>query len=256
MTYKSNGRMALLKNERGATILMALLALLVAAMVSAVILAAATSTVKQEKSDAEFQQCQLDLQSAGQFTLHDIIGADESKSSKDGGGAVVTLTEMKTTDSGGDVQWVPSSLAAAGGGSFYKNVLRDAVDAIRCGNGTVVNGVFSTDLPDITLSKKAAATSSSSDFEPRTVKVSFTAKPAATVNGVPSDDYDYVFEFNSSNSVKDIAADADRAQVLYLRLKENNSSPVVSSDGKTRVTTYYWTFDRFYTAEGKDDING
>lgn len=70
--HRGSSRIAALKETHGATLLMALLALLVATMVSAVILAAATSAVKQVKDDREFQQNQLYLQSAAQYILDDI----------------------------------------------------------------------------------------------------------------------------------------------------------------------------------------
>ena len=64
-----------LRNERGASILMALVLLLLASMVSAVILSAATSAARRIRNDREAQQDYLTVSSAAEM-IRDSIQAD------------------------------------------------------------------------------------------------------------------------------------------------------------------------------------
>ena len=250
-------RVVSLRSTKGATILMALLALLVAAMVSTVILAAAMSTVKQEKSDAEFQQCQLDLQSAGQYALVDIIGDTEGASSEKGG-ITVTVTGTKKTEDGVEV-WTYGEPQPSNASTVFGQALADAVKAIHYSSAPLVNGTYVASLPDVTLEKTsgAAGDAGSDDFERRTVKVKLTAAPKASDvsnTGTAGDAaYEYILEFSSANSVRD-AAHQGTSQVLYLRLSEHSSDEKSSEDDK-RTTVYSWTFDRF-EALGSDGSEG
>ena len=250
-------RIASLRSTKGATILMALLALLVAAMVSTVILAAAMSTVKQEKLEVEFQQCQLDLQSAAQYSLIDIIGDLEGKSSEKGG---VTVTVTATCEvKNGVEEWTYGGPQLSSRSAVYGQALVDAVKAIHYSSTPLVNGVYAASLPDFVLEKTsdAAGSTGSGDFEPRTVKVKLTAAPKASdvSNTGTADDaaYEYILEFSSANSVRD-AAHQGTSQVLYLRLSEHSSDEKLSEDDK-RTTVYSWTFDRF-EALGSDGSEG
>lgn len=64
-----------LRDEGGVTILMALFALLVAALVCVVILSAATSTVKQAHADRQSQQDQLTLECAGNMIATSMLNS-------------------------------------------------------------------------------------------------------------------------------------------------------------------------------------
>lgn len=248
---------ASLRSTKGATILMALLALLVAAMVSTVILAAAMSTVKQEKSDAEFQQCQLDLQSAGQYSLIDIIGDLEGKSSEKGG-VTVTVTATKTIEDGVEV-WTHGEPQLSSRSAVYGQALVDAVKAIHYST-PLVNGVYAVSLPDFVLEKTSGAAGGavSDDFASRTVKVKLTAAPKTSdVNNTGTADdaaYEYILEFSSSNSVRDVAHQGT-SQVLYLRLNEEGPDEKTSDDGKRKTITYGWSFDRFEALRSDDSAN-
>lgn len=251
-------RIASLRSTKGATILMALLALLVAAMVSAVILAAAMSTIKQEKSDAEFQQCQLDLQSAGQYSLIDIIGDLEGKSSEKGG-VTVTVTATKTIEDGVEV-WSYSEPRLSSESAVYGQALVDAVKAIHYSSTPLVNRVYAVSLPDFVLEKTSntAGGAGSDDFASRTVKVKLTAAPKASdvSNTGAADDaaYEYILEFSSSNSVRDVAHQGT-SQVLYLRLNEEGPDEKTSDDGTRKTITYGWSFDRFEALRSDDSAN-
>lgn len=246
-------RIASLRSTSGATILMALLALLVVAMVSTVILAAAVSTVKQEKSDVEFQQCQLDLQSAGQYALMDIVGALEGNSDEQGG-TTVAVTAKKTIEHGVEV-WTESEPVASGNG-VYSQALADAVKAVHYGSTPLVSDTYVAQLPDITLKKTSGsvAGADSDGFEQRTVKVKLTALPGANDPGSSAaDGYMYIFEFSSANSARE-GASRDTSQVLCLRLEERCSN-TTSADGNEKTTTYSWSFDRFEALGGDGSAN-
>lgn len=81
-----------LKSQSGVSFLLALLAFLVAAMVSVTIVAAAVTTVKRVNSDRESQQDQLTLISAAQFVR------DEMEETR----YIITTTKTETTTKGVD----------------------------------------------------------------------------------------------------------------------------------------------------------
>lgn len=112
---------ARLRDTRGATILMALLALLVVAMVATTILAAANSTVRQAKADQQLQQDTLSLQSAGSFISKDISGFK-----------VVASCPVKRTRTEGGA-WSDPSFGeweySSKGDSYFSDQLLEAVKA-------------------------------------------------------------------------------------------------------------------------------
>lgn len=233
---RTKKHIASLKDEHGVTILMALLALLVAAMVSAVILSAAMSAVKQEKSDTEFQQCQLDLQSAAQFVLADIVGDDNEN-----GRFTVNVKARKQVDEGGQETWTYDKPVAGGQESYFGDELVEAVTALHYGGAGSNAGVYSKNLSDVKFSKKAATTSGTSGSVDRTVRMTLTAQQDVDKDGVKLGTYSYVFAFESHDG------GIQGGQTLYMALNEKCPPP---PDGDEKTYTYSWSLKRFYTAEG------
>lgn len=102
-----------LKSQSGVSFLLALLAFLVAAMVSVTIVAAAVTTVKRVNSDRESQQAQLTLISAAQFVR------DEMKKTK----YVVTTVTSSPSQAGDGVTKDPDGIFGA--------EMQDAVEAVN-----------------------------------------------------------------------------------------------------------------------------
>ena len=129
-----------LKSENGASFLLALLAFLVAAMVCATIITAATSSVKRVHSDRESQQMQLAITSAAQL-VRDTMGETQYRIT------TVTTTEKGTTETKTDK-------TAAG---VFAQEIEDAIAYIDIHGGSAYAdgmnlSVSGTDLPVIAVS--------------------------------------------------------------------------------------------------------
>ena len=129
-----------LKSENGASFLLALLAFLVAAMVCATIITAATSSVKRVHSDRESQQMQLAITSAAQL-VRDTMGETQYR-----------ITTVTTTEKGNAK--TETTKTAAG---VFAQEIKDAIAYIDIHGGSAYAdgmnlSVSGTDLPVIAVS--------------------------------------------------------------------------------------------------------
>ena len=131
-----------LKSENGASFLLALLAFLVAAMVCATIITAATSSVKRVHSDRESQQMQLAITSAAQL-VRDTMGETQYR-----------ITTVTTTEK--DVTKTETTKVATG---VFAQEIKDAIAYIDIHGGSAYAdgmnlsvSVADTDLPVIAVS--------------------------------------------------------------------------------------------------------
>ena len=129
-----------LKSENGASFLLALLAFLVAAMVCATIITAATSSVKRVHSDRESQQMQLAITSAAQL-VRDTMGETQ-----------YCITTVTTTENG--TTKTKTDKTAAG---VFAQEIEDAIAYIDIHGGSAYAdgmnlSVSGTDLPVIAVS--------------------------------------------------------------------------------------------------------
>ena len=129
-----------LKSENGASFLLALLAFLVAAMVCATIITAATSSVKRVHSDRESQQMQLAITSAAQL-VRDTMGETQ-----------YCITTVTTTENGNAT--TETTKTAAG---VFAQEIKDAIAYIDIHGGSAYAdgmnlSVSGTDLPVIAVS--------------------------------------------------------------------------------------------------------
>lgn len=225
-----------LSDERGVTILMALFALLVAAMVCVVILTAAVSTVKQAKADQVYEQQALTLQSAG-----DLIASSIGNNAK----TTCHVTETETSPPGGRSY----SANISGTGCIVDDELEDAVkNALE--TGLPSQGGFTV---------KVTAEDSTQQLAPVRVSYVLREKSAVDEHGAPRG-FQLVFTLDLLNG------DNGVVQTLYLQMdstKVNENTRTVENkavpEGETEevvvsVTTtvtydLFWTDYRFYVAD-------
>lgn len=242
-----------LADNAGATILMALLALLVVSMVAATILAAANSTVRQAKADQEFEQNELSLQSAASLVAEDV------KQQNNGFKVVASriLTE-NLNEAGAYDDPVPGAWdVTAEGKSYFADQLRDAVEQVYCGenvklnyrcvesakstiSATFKNQESNLDITiPVTASFKMEHEDAISDKNPARDTLIFTLCPA---------------EYGS-DGLRLHVSEKD-SQTLYVRFNTISSStkspPTVSQDGKqrtyTETCTYTWNVYKFFAS--------
>lgn len=179
---------------------MALLALLVVAMVSTVILSAATSTVRQNKADQELQQNLLDLQSAGEFT---------KKSVEDHFNVELTAT---STD---NVSWAFKSVSADAPQPFV-SALTDAIQEVYwSANADSVT----TSAPRSFSIDAAYPSTENSEGQSRGVKASFVLKK----NTENTSQFELVLTFNTAQNGAQTSGSGE-GQVLYLTLAGSESA--------------------------------
>lgn len=221
-----------LRETTGATILMALLALLVVAMVSTVILSAATSTVRQSKADQELQQTLLDLQMAAELTAKELSG--------------FSVTAVSTSDDGNT--WSDPTITSTKDKAYTK-AIRSAVKEIYYPDQAVPS---TTSLPRSFSIETTYGKATDSSRIKRLVNASFVlskSENAETQNSL-------VFTFKTS--------DAAGGPQLYLTLSgyvnpDTKSTTVgEGTEAKTTYTkteTYAWRSPTFSTADkdGADD---
>ena len=142
-----------LKSENGASFLLALLAFLVAAMVCATIITAATSSVKRVHSDRESQQMQLAISSAAQL-VRDTMGETQYRITN------VTTTEKGTTKT--ETTKTATGVFASEIKSAINHVDEYQTDASADGMELSVSG---TDLPVIDVSFVMSAVDGAKRYE-------------------------------------------------------------------------------------------
>lgn len=231
----------ILRDERGATILMALLALLVVAMVSTVILSAATSTVRQNKADQELQQSLLDLQSAGEYTRKIIE-------------PYFTITAVETSDD--NINWTLTELTTANEDKPYSKALLEAVrETYWPSNGFIA---VTTSTPRFFSLDFNYPESDDADAQTRSVKASFVLRKDIT----DSSKFELVFTFSTvpNGSQANLTGEG---QTLYLSLACNERSSVLPTayDKKgnpirwKKTHTYEYTKTYSYLSS-ESDVNG
>ncbi len=162
-----------LGDDKGMTILMALFAFLVAAMVAAVILAAAMSSMRQAKDNQQHQQDMLILQSAGQLIEREMLDTK------------VTIKDVTTYENGNDKSTTRS--ISTDSTALFASQVSAAVEAMYpLGTGastadfpsgtstiTVAAGNFKQDV-DVSFVYKTPAGSTTSSETDRSAHLIFT----------------------------------------------------------------------------------
>lgn len=216
-----------LKDEGGATILMALLALLVVAMVSTVILSAATSTVRQNKADQELQQNLLDLQSAGEYTRS----------------ALDNFTVTAETVSDDNVKWSLTGITSSSSDKPYSKALTDAVKEVYWPSSNAA--LVSTSMPRSFTLDFSYPTSDNSEAQNRSVKSSFVLKKDE--NNVSQFTLVFTFEAGSNSGQPDVAG---KGQVLYLTLNGSETSSTSIDYDENTNKPRKWTTTYTYKCTG------
>lgn len=220
-----------LRDERGVTILMALFALLVAAMVSVVILTAATSNVKQAKADQEMEQNLLALQSAGQVLAENIGDSNKTK---------FTRTVVTTVDKDKKVISGPTTTDTLTDGSILKNELRESATRMLDSN----NADVLTGTKPITVT----ASSETNDSYSQSVRVSHT------LNGKGHDEDNGNYRLTLTLDV--LSSEDSVVQTAYVQFSgylDISSDTRIKNEGEagqtattTTVTTLYWYSPTFF----------
>ena len=234
-----------LRDRGGVTILMALFALLVAAMVSMVILGAAVTTVKQAKGSQEHEQNTLALQSAGNLIAENICDPDKTW---------CTETKMQVThfedgtETSADAPTYSVSFSSA---CLIEDKLKAAMETVLDGARSGSNAAGSGDFT-ITASLGQGV---DKEYE-QTVNVHFDCYGKLQQESSVIVDNQLVFTLSL------LAEDNTVAQSLYLKIyraePEQSSSydpPAINNNytGErtvTSITKYTWYNPTFYVAEG------
>lgn len=226
------------ESERGATILMALLALMVVAMISAVILAAATSTVKQSADDREFQQTQLDLQSAAEFAAKDIESI------------VVEVVNTGTSNDGKEpTAWDPEGVAVRSDDTYYAKPFKTLMERLYLNGGAVEGMSIYPDKSkgdksfEIVLDESTEATSAENKIH-SIVSVEFTLKKEddPNINTLTLD-------FKSGDGKQNLCAKFSGKVSLGKAKSSSDDKNATDEAAKwVRTDAWKWTLDRFYTA--------
>ena len=155
-----------LNDQSGMTILMALFAFLVAAMVAAVILAAAMSSMRQAKDNQQHQQDMLILQSAGELIERETLSTK------------VTIQDVTTYKDNGDVKDPTARTVSTNSDTLFADQVCDAarqlyplasdtpVNDFVSGTSTitVTAGDFSQDVDVKFVFKKSATDDAKSEY--------------------------------------------------------------------------------------------
>ncbi len=167
-----------LRDERGATILMALFAFMVAAMVAAVILAAATTSLRQVKQDQQNQQDLLVLQSVGKLIEKEVLGT--------------TVKVADTTSYENNVPKETTRSVTTSSTGLFASQIRDAVEAIY---------PLGSEPASDYMSGTSKVTISEGDFS-QEVEISFVYKqPASATTGADSDRVEHlIFTLSTKGS--------------------------------------------------------
>ena len=198
-----------LKSQRGVSFLLALLAFLVAAMVSVTIVAAAVTTVKRVNSDRESQQAQLTLISAAQFVR------DEMEETK----YVVTTVTSSPSQAGDGVTKDPDGIFGA--------EMQAAVE--------YVNGLSGLDQ-QYELKDAFQITATGSEFEMKTVNVSFVMKSGEGEN------YHLVFTLSIDGTGETLflkMPGKGETKIDYEDITDGNGNVIATK--KTVTETYKWS---------------
>ena len=235
-----------LRDRGGVTILMALFALLVAAMVSMVILGAAVTTVKQAKGSQEQEQRTLALQSAGNLIAENIC--DPNKTWCEETETLVTRYEdnnSTTTDA-------PTYAVAFSDSCLIGNELKSAMQTVLAGFHSGTNDASSGDFT-ITAS---SGVGENREYE-QTVNVHFDCY------GVLQQESSFIVDNQLVFALSILAEDNTVAQSLHLKMRRAEAStttntPHYKTPGgndidyvtTTTVRTYTWENPTFYVVEG------
>ncbi len=155
-----------LNDQSGMTILMALFAFLVAAMVAAVILAAAMSSMRQAKDNQQHQQDMLILQSAGELIEREMLSTK------------VTIQDVTTYKDNGDVKDPTARTVSTNSDTLFADQVCDAarqlyplasdtpVNDFVSGTSTitVTAGDFSQDVDVKFVFKRSATDDAKSEY--------------------------------------------------------------------------------------------
>lgn len=219
---------------------MALFALLVAAIVSVVILTAATSNVRQAKADQEMEQSILTLQSAGELMADNLTNDTKTKFVY-----TCTTTEMYATESTPASVTVEKTLTGTGN-SYLEEELKSGIKSFFTIDEEPLSKLKTGDDVAIT------AVSKDSSFS-QEVKVGYTLQGSDSYS---EEGADRRYQLNLTFTLG-----GDSKQTLYLELKGNcdqESSAPGSGDiidkttniavGKVDITiyTFTWSNPTFY----------
>lgn len=222
-----------LQDERGVTILMALFALLVAAMVSLVILNAATTAVHQAKNDQEFEQSSLSLLSAAQMVAGELYNEDETKS------LAISYKVTTTTGPGGSTS--TTDPAVSNGGFVLEDELCASVKSIIPNTSTdALSGTY-------TISASASNATDGVDYH-QDVDVSYVLRHGNYTGDNSTLSHQLIFTFTAN-------AGSANEQSLYLKMQGRDTASTSTNGNTTVVThTFSWKEPRYYTtAEGANN---
>lgn len=234
-----------LRDSGGVTILMALFALLVAAMVSMVILGAAVTAAKQAKGSQEQEQQTLALQSAGKLIAENICDTDKTwcKETKTQVAHYEDNSPATADDPTYEVDFSDNCLI----GDELQTAMQAVLEGSREGTNAAGSGDFT-----ITASSGEGA----EDYE-QTVNVHFDCYGKLQQESSFIVDNQLVFTLNI------LAEDNTVAQSLHLKMRRAETSTTTdtphykTSGGKdidyvttTTVRTYTWENPTFYVVEG------
>lgn len=239
-------------DDHGATILMALLALLVVSMVAATILAAANSTVRQAKADQEFEQNSLSLQSAANFIAEDLRS--------DKGFKVVasrTVTDRLNSAGSYDDPVYGDWKIEAEGDSYFAKQLTEAVNQVYYAGGEGL-GYFRGADSTISATFKDSASGLDKTVSVRAV---FEMEHVDAVGDETQAQDTLVFELSPAeyddNGIRFRTA-AEDAQTLYVRLEtkfDSQKATMLPEDGEERSgiekRVYTWNVDKFSASSNK-----
>lgn len=217
-----------LNDERGATILMALFAFMVAAMVCIVILGAATSSVRQAKQDQQHQQDMLLLESAAE-----LIQSEVGKTS-------VSFTDTTTYNYADKNATQASSSSTSrsfseGNKTLVSSALLDAVETLNPAGGSAQG----TPTPrTFTISVAANSGSGDSFSQDVVVTLSYLTENQVSVSGK-----NWRFSLSTKGSGE------KGSHSLYIDYSASPQTGIVvetkDKQGRTEsssvTTTYTWT---------------
>ena len=186
-----------LGDDKGMTILMALFAFLVAAMVAAVILAAAMSSMRQTKDNQQHQQDMFILQSAGQLIEREMLNTKieiKDVTTYESGNAKSKERTVSTDSS----TLFASQVSAAVKAMYPLGTEAPTADYSSTGSSTITIAAdgFSQDVEVTFVYKKPASDSATSDEKAKSEHLIFTL---TTKGSVTDSSHSLIVDFNSPN---------------------------------------------------------
>lgn len=210
-----------LHSQRGASLLFAFLFLLVAAMVSAVVIAGAVTAVKRVHDDHVREQSYLTLESASRL-LRQMLKE-----------TTLSVT-VSVTSSGGAIQ--PPVYSYEGGGPLGK-IVREAVETLN-GGDTAVKRYFMVTVPQTPHVPESQAF--------RDVRMEFTMKKDSENSNM--------YRVDGTLQVKDGISSDDYEQRLFLSTSFAPEGAIMPEPEQEKTTPMPWAEVKLYTRKSRGEI--